>query len=136
MWRWWVVTFIHNCVWIFWFVTRNAKILKNSKNEFQWTTKHDFWQDFFLHMRPASQARHLKPIENNVFVKWLKKSPFPYSVFLQILKTLKFLYNLVFYQVHIMNIYFHRRGHVFIVIFFEINCMILCIPFDSFKTNM
>ncbi len=52
---------------------------------------------------------------NNFFVKWLKKNPFPCNPFLQNLKTLKFLYNLVFHQVHTMNIYFHRRGHVFVV---------------------
>jgi len=45
----------------------------------------------------------------------LKKKSFSLQPFLQNLKTLKFLYNLVFHQVHIMNIYFHRRGHVFVV---------------------
>jgi hypothetical protein len=28
---------------------------------------------------------------------------------------LKFLNDLVFHQVHPMNMYFHRRGHVFVV---------------------
>ncbi len=27
---------------IFWFIARNAKIPKNAKNEFEWTTKHVF----------------------------------------------------------------------------------------------
>jgi hypothetical protein len=43
-------TFIHNCVWIFWFNARNAKKFIKSQNEFQWTCKHAFWQDYFLHM--------------------------------------------------------------------------------------
>jgi hypothetical protein len=42
-------------------------------------------------------------------------NPLPYSLFFQTLKALKFLYDLVFHQVHPMNMYFHRRGHVFIV---------------------
>jgi hypothetical protein len=42
-------------------------------------------------------------------------SPLPYSPFLQNLKTSKFLYDLVFHQVHPMNMYFHRRGHGFVV---------------------
>jgi hypothetical protein len=46
---------------------------------------------------------------------------------------LTFLYDLVFHQVHPMNMYFHKKGHVFVKYnFFEIDYMILCIPFDSF----
>jgi hypothetical protein len=126
MWRWWVFTFIHNCVWIFWFLAKNAKTPKNSKNAFQWTIKHVVWQEFFL-----QYDLHFKfePIEHNSFVKWLKKSHFPCSPFLRNLKTFKFLYNLVFHQVHIMNIYFHRRGMFLSYNFFEMNCMTLCIWF-------
>jgi hypothetical protein len=41
---------IHNCVLIFWFIAKNAKNPRKSQNEFQWMTKHVFWQDYFLHM--------------------------------------------------------------------------------------
>ncbi len=39
----------------------------------------------------------------------------PCNPFIQNFKTLKFLNDLVFHQVHPMNMYFHRRGHVFVV---------------------
>jgi hypothetical protein len=58
------------------------------------------------------------------------------AFFFQNLKILKILYNLVLHQVHIVNMYFHRRVHVFLVKKFEINCMTLCIPFDSFKKKL
>jgi len=35
------------------------------------------------------------------------------SFAMQNLKTLKFLYDLVFHQVHPMNMYFHKKGHFF-----------------------
>jgi len=44
-----------------------------------------------------------------------KMSLLPCNLFLQNFKTLKFLYDLVFHQVHLMNMYFHRNGHVFVV---------------------
>jgi hypothetical protein len=59
-------------------------------------------------------------------------SPLLYIIFFQNFKTLKFLYDLVFHQVHSMNMHFHRRGHVFFVKKILINCMTLCIPFDYF----
>jgi hypothetical protein len=46
------------------------KNCRKSQNEFQWTTKHVFWQDYFLHMRLASKAKYFKPIEHNFFIKW------------------------------------------------------------------
>jgi hypothetical protein len=68
-----------------------------------------------LHFKPdILNALNTKYFYQMVFLK----KPFPCSPFPQNLKTLKFLYNLVFHQVHIMNIYFHRKGHVFIVNFF------------------
>jgi hypothetical protein len=42
-------------------------------------------------------------------------SPLPCNIFLQNFKILKFLNDLVSHQVHPMNMYFHRRGHVFVV---------------------
>jgi len=57
----------------------------------------------------------LKPL-NIMFCKMvLKMSPLPYNLFFQNFKTLKFFYDLIFYQIHPMNMYFHKRGHVFIV---------------------
>jgi hypothetical protein len=44
-----------------------------------------------------------------------KKSPLVYNPLCQNFKTLKFLYYLDFHHVHPMNMYFHRRGHVFVV---------------------
>ncbi len=53
---------------------------------------------------------------NFFLVKWLKK----WVLFLTTLsfnfsKLLKEIYNLIFHQVHFMNMYFHRKGHIFIV---------------------
>jgi len=44
-----------------------------------------------------------------------KMSPLPYNLFLQNFKTLNFLNDLVFHQIHPMNIYFHKKGHVFVI---------------------
>ncbi len=49
--------------------------------------------------------------------------------FLQIFKTLNFLYDLVFQQVHPMNTYFIEGDMVLLYKKFEINYMALCIPF-------
>jgi hypothetical protein len=57
----------------------------------------------------------------------------PCSPFVQNFKTLKFLNDLVFHQFHPMNMYFHRRGMFVLYKQIEINCMILCLPFDYFK---
>ncbi len=45
----------------------------------------------------------------------LKTSLLPCNPFFQNFKTLKFLYDLVFDQIHPMNMYFHKRGHVSVV---------------------
>jgi hypothetical protein len=42
-------------------------------------------------------------------------NPLPCNPCVQTFKTLKFLNDLVFYQAHPMNMYFHKRGHVFVV---------------------
>jgi hypothetical protein len=47
------------------FNAKNAKNPKEIWNEFQWTTKHFLWQDYFLHMWPTSKATHFEPIEHN-----------------------------------------------------------------------
>ncbi len=54
---------------------------KKSYNEFQWTTKHVLWQDYFLHMWPTPKARHFEPIEHNFFVEWLKNESFTWQPF-------------------------------------------------------
>jgi hypothetical protein len=44
-----------------------------------------------------------------------KKSPLPCSPFLQNFKIVKLFYDLVFHEVDQMNMYFHRKGRVFVV---------------------
>jgi hypothetical protein len=71
---------------------------------------------FPTHVTCTFKVRHFEPIEHNFFIKWFKKmSPLPCNPLLQIFKILTFLYDLVYHQVHPMNMYFHKRGHVFIV---------------------
>jgi hypothetical protein len=41
--------------------------------------------------------------------------PLPCTPFIQNFKTLNFLFVLVFHQVYPMNMYFHRREHVFVI---------------------
>jgi hypothetical protein len=56
---------------------------------------------------------------NIFFYQMVKKmSLLPCNLFLQNFKTLKFLYDLIFYQVHPMNMYSHRKGHDFVVYIF------------------
>jgi len=59
----------------------------------------------------------LNPL-NNLFCQMVKKWILWFVPFPSKFKTLKFLYDLVFHQVHLMNMYFHKRGHVFVVQFF------------------
>jgi hypothetical protein len=58
------------------------KTPRKSQNEFQRTTKHFFWQDYFLHMWPASKAKHFEPIEHNFLIKWFKMNLLPCNPFL------------------------------------------------------
>jgi hypothetical protein len=73
MWKRWFFVCIHNWVSIFWFITKTIKKFRKSQNEFPWTNKHGFWQDYFLHMWPAPKVKHFEPFEHNFFSKWLKK---------------------------------------------------------------
>jgi hypothetical protein len=57
----------------------------------------------------------LNPLNIMFLSNGLKMNPLPYNLFLQIFKTLSFLYDLVFHQVHPMNMYVRRRGHAFVV---------------------
>ncbi len=104
----------HMCINIFVY-NHKHKNPKKSKTKFQWTTKHVFWEDYFLHMWFTPKAKHFEPIEHNLFSKWLKKNPFPCNLFFQNFKSMKVLYDLVIHQIHPMNMYFHKRGHVSIV---------------------
>jgi hypothetical protein len=69
---------------------------------------------FFGKIIICTSDLHLKlDILNPLMV--LKMNISSYSSFFQNFKTLKFLYDLVFHQIHPMNMYFHRRGYVFVV---------------------
>jgi hypothetical protein len=57
----------------------------------------------------------LNPLNNFLYQMVLKMSPLPCSPFFQNFKILKFLNDLVFHQVHPMNMYFHKRGHDFVI---------------------
>jgi hypothetical protein len=132
-----VIFHMHNCVWIFWFNARNIENIFKSQNEFQWTIKHVFWQNYFLHMWPTSKAIHFEPIEHNFFIKWLKKWVFCLAILsFKISRLQKICLIWVFHQVHPMNICFHRRGMLLLYKKFEINCMTLYICFDSFFKNV
>jgi len=115
MWWWWVFTFTHNCVSIFWFIAINVKNPKNPKLRFNGQPNMFFWQDYFLHMWFALKVKHFEPIEHSFFVNGLKKWILCLVALSFKNSKLKFLYDLVFHQVHGMNMYFHGRGHVFVV---------------------
>jgi hypothetical protein len=56
----------------------------------------------------------LNPLNIIFLSNGLKNESFAMQPFFQNFKTLKFLNDLVFHQVHPMNMYFHGRGHVFV----------------------
>jgi hypothetical protein len=105
MWWWWVFI-IHNCVSIFWFVAKNAKKRVSIDN------KHVFWQYYFLHMWPTPKARHVEAIDCQMV---FKMSPLPFSLFLRNSKIVKLFYDSIVHEVDQMNMYFHRKSHVFVV---------------------
>jgi hypothetical protein len=111
MWWWWVFTFIHNCAWIFWFIARNEKIPKMS---FSGQLNMFFGKIISCTCDLNFKLDILILLNINFWSNGLKMNPLPYNLFLQNFKTLKFLYNLIFDQVHLMNMYFHRRGHGFV----------------------
>jgi hypothetical protein len=133
MWQWWVLTFIHNCVWIFLFIAKNEKSGK-SQNEFQWTTKHVFWQDYFLHIWPACKARHF---EHNFSIKWLKYWVYCLvALFFKISKLWKKFMIWFFIRFIQWTCIFIARGMFLLYKKIEINCMTLCILFYSFLKNI
>jgi hypothetical protein len=130
---WWFFTFIHNCVGIFGFIAKNVKNLKKSQNEFQWITKHVFWQVYFLHMWFASKVRHFELIEYIFFIKWLKKWILCLVAFsFKILRFWNFWMIQFFFKFIQWTCTFIEWGMLLLYKKFEINCMTLCIPFDSF----
>jgi hypothetical protein len=60
----------------------------------------------------------------------LKMNALPYNPFFQNFKTLKFLNDLVFHQVHPRTCTYIKGGMFLLYKKIEINCMILCFPFD------
>jgi len=112
MWWWWFFTCIHNCVSIFWFITKN---IGNPKMSFNRQLNMFFGKIIFFTCDLHLKLDILNPL-NTMFCQMVKKmSPLFYNLFLQNFKSLKILYDLVFHQIHLMNVYFHRRGHVFVV---------------------
>ncbi len=116
MWWWGVSTFIYNCVWIFLFIAKETQIfLKLPKMSCNGQSNMFFGKIISYTCDLHLKLEILNPL-NIIFCQMVNKmNPFPHNPFLQNLKTLKFLYNLVFHQVHLMNMYFHRRGHAFVV---------------------
>jgi hypothetical protein len=113
MWWWWVFTFIHNCIWIFWFIAKNAKFLEIPKISFNGQLNMFFGKIFSCTCDLHLKLDILNPLNIIILSNGFKKKSFPLKPFLQNLKTSKFLYNLIFRQVHIMNIYFHKKGACF-----------------------
>jgi hypothetical protein len=52
----------------------------------------------------------LNPLYIFFYQMGFKMNPLPYNPFFQNFKSLKILNDLIFHQIHPMNMYFHRRG--------------------------
>jgi len=101
---------------------------------FHWTTKHVFWQDYFLHMWPASKAKHFEPIEHKFLIKWFLKWIFCLAAFFFKLSRLRNFCMIWFFIKFIQwKCNFIERGMFLLHKKIEINCSTLCIPFDSLK---
>ncbi len=85
-----------------------------------------------MHMWSTPKAEHFEPIEHMFLPNGLKNEYFALQPSPSKFQDLKFLYDLIFHQIHPMNMYFHKRGYVFVEQFFEINYVTLCIPSDLF----
>jgi hypothetical protein len=81
-------------------------------------------QDYFL---------HFEPIELLFLSNGLKNQYFTCNLFLQNFKTLTFLHDLAFHQIHPMNMHFHKMGHLFVVQKFRNQLQNFMHPFDSLK---
>jgi hypothetical protein len=131
---WWFFTIIHNCVWIFKFNAKNPINPINFQNEFQWTTKHVFWHVYFFHMWLAFKVRHFEPIEHNFFINFFLKWVLCLATLsFKISRFWNFWMIWFFHQVIQWTCLFIEGGMFLLYKKFEINCMILCLPFDYFK---
>jgi hypothetical protein len=91
------------------------KILENTKMGFNGQPNVFFGKIISYTCDLHLKLNILNPL-NTIFCQMVKKmNLFSCSHFLQNFKTLTFLYDLVFHQVHPLNMYFHRRGHIFVV---------------------
>ncbi len=109
---------------------------KKSQNEFQWTTKHVFWQDYFLHMWLAPKAGNFEPIEHNFFVKWFLKWIFYLAALSFKISKLWHFFMIWFFIMFIQwTCTYIERGMFLLYKKFEINYMTLYIPFDYFVKN-
>jgi len=107
---------------------------KKSQNEFQWIIKHVFWQYYFLHMWPTSKTKHFWTHLTFFFIKWFKKWILCLvAFFFKISKLLNFCMIWFFIEFIQWTWTFIESDMFLLYKFFEINCMILCIPFDSLK---
>jgi hypothetical protein len=75
---------------------------------------------FFGHIISYTCDLHLKlnilnPLNIIFWSNGFKMNSLTCKTFLQNFTTLTFLYDLVSHEVHPMNMYFHERGHVFVV---------------------
>jgi hypothetical protein len=61
------------------------------------------------------ELKVLNIINMNNYPNALKKSLFPYNLFLENFKNLKFSYDLRFHQIHLKNMYMHKGKYVFVV---------------------
>jgi hypothetical protein len=52
-------------IWLSIYILVYNQKQEKSQNKFQWTTKHVFWQNYFMHMWLAPKVEHFEPIEHN-----------------------------------------------------------------------
>jgi hypothetical protein len=139
MWQWWIFTFICNCVWIFWFIAKNVKNPKDSRNEFQWTIKHFFGKIIFCTCDLHLKLNILNPLNIIFLSKWFFKWVF-------CLVTLSFkisrLWHFCMIWIFIKFIQWTCTSiekDIFLLYkSLKLIVWLLCIPFDSFlkKNNL
>jgi len=91
------------------------KILENPKMSFNRQLNMFFGKIIFCTCDLHLKLDTLNPLKLFFYLIIEKMNPLPYNPFLQNFNILKFLYDLVFHQLHPMNMHFYRRGHVFVV---------------------
>jgi hypothetical protein len=63
----------------------------------------------------APKAKHFDLIEHNSLRNIFLNESFALQLFFSKFQDFAILYDLDFHQVHLVNVYFHKKGHVFIV---------------------